>query len=58
MKGVEIQSAGLVIAGEVDVIPHPVDIHGGVDAVILEQGNGNGGDCSRLNVGVGAFQHG
>ena len=35
MQRVEVEPAGLVLTGQVDVVPDPVDIDGGVDAVVL-----------------------
>ena len=38
-------------------IPHPVEIDGGVDAVVLQQGNGHAWNGGRLHVGEALFQH-
>jgi len=53
----QIQSAGAVVGGEVDVFPDPVEIDVGVDAVVLQQGHGDSGDRRGLHVGEGPFQH-
>jgi hypothetical protein len=58
VQGGEVQAAGFILASEVDVVPDPVDIHGGVDAVILEQGYGDGGDSSGFHIGEGALENG
>ena len=55
---VQIEAAGFVVAGEVDVIPDPVDIDQGVDAVVLQQGHGDGGNGGGFDVGEGTLQHG
>ena len=53
----EIEAARFVLAREMDDIPDPVEIDGGVDAIILQQGNGDAGDRRRLHVGKRALQH-
>jgi hypothetical protein len=53
-----VETAGLVVAGEMDVFPDPVDVDGGVDAVVLQQGHGDGGNRGGLDVGEGALEHG
>ena len=40
-----------------DVIPNPVEIDGGVDAIILEQRNGHAGNRGGFHVRKRAFQH-
>ncbi len=57
MKRVEVQAARFVFAGEVDVIPDPVDIDQRVDAVVLEQGHGDSGDRGGFDVGEGALKN-
>ncbi len=53
----EIEAARLVVAGEVDVIPDPVEIDGGIDAVVLEQRHGDAGNGRGFHVGKRALQH-
>ena len=54
----EIETPGLVVAGEMEVFPDPVDVDGGVDAVVLQQGHGDRGNRGGLDVGEGALEHG
>ena len=53
----EVEAARLVIAGQVDVIPHPVEVHSGVNAVVLKQRNGDAGNRGSFHVGERTFQH-
>jgi hypothetical protein len=55
---VEVHAVGLVVAGEVDHVPDPLQIDVGVLAVILEQRDGDAGDGGGLHVGEGPLQHG
>ena len=54
----EIHPPRLVVGGEVDVVPHPVEIHRGIDAVILQQRHGDARDGGRLHIRKSALQHG
>ena len=58
MEGVDVEAAGFVVAGEVEVVPDPVDVDGGVDAVVLEEGDGDGGDGGGFDVRERAFEDG
>ena len=58
MKSVEVQAAGFVVAGEMDVIPDPVDIDEGVDAVVLQQRYSDGWNGGGFDVRESALQHG
>ena len=53
----EIEAARLVVAGEVDVIPDPVEIDGRVDAVVLEQRHRHAGNRRCFHVGKRALEH-
>ena len=46
-----------VVAGEMDVLPDPVEVHGCVNAVVLQQGDGDSGNGGRLHVRKGALEH-
>ncbi len=58
MQGIEIETTRLVIAREVDVFPDPVDIHRGVDAVVLKERNRNRRNRGRFNVRESPLQDG
>ena len=58
MEGGEIEPAGLVVGGEVDVVPDPVVIDCRIDAVVLKEGDGDGGDGGGFYVGEGALEDG
>ena len=53
----QIQPTSAIIGGEMDVFPHPVQIHVGVDAIVLEKRHGNAGNRRRFHVRKGAFQN-
>lgn len=36
MQRIEVESPGLVVARQVDVVPDPIDIDGGINAVVLQ----------------------
>ena len=57
MQAIEIEATGFVVTGEVDVFPHPVDIDGRVDAVILQKRHRDTRDRRRFNIGKGSFQN-
>ena len=40
-----------------DVIPDPIDIHIGIDAIVLQKRDGHAGDGRRFHVGERALQH-
>ena len=58
MKSGEIETTGVIVTGEVEIFPDPVDIDGRVDAVILQQRHGDRRDRRRLDVGESALKHG
>lgn len=51
LESIQIEPVALIRSGEVQRIPDPVDVNGGVDAVILEEGDGNTGNRRRLQMG-------
>ena len=53
----QIESARGVVAGQMDVLPHPIEIDGCVDAIILEQWHRNSRNGCRFHVRKGALQH-
>ena len=53
----QIEPAGLVIAGQMDVIPDPVEIDGRVDAIILQQRNRHAGNRRCFHVGKRALEN-
>ena len=56
-KGTQIQAQAFILAGQMDVIPDPIQIDRGVDAIILQQGDGDARYRSGLHVGKGALQN-
>ena len=40
-----------------DVVPHPVEIHGRINTVVLQQRHGDAGNGGGLHVGEAALQH-
>ena len=53
----QVESSGGVLAGEVDVIPDPVQVDRGVNAVVLQKRDGDTGDRGGFHVGKRAFKH-
>ena len=52
----QVHSPRPILAREMNVVPHPVDIDGGIDAIVLEQGNGHAGNGGSLHVRKGALE--
>jgi hypothetical protein len=54
---IEVQAVGLILCGQVDNIPDPVQVDGAVDAVILQEGDGDPWDGGGLHVWEAPFQY-
>jgi hypothetical protein len=52
----QVQPARAIVAGQVDVVPDPVEVDGRVDAIVLEQGHGDAGDGGGFHVRESPFQ--
>ena len=55
---VEIQTPRTIVAGEVDHVPHPLDVDRRILAVVLQQRNRDAGNGRGLHVRKGALQYG
>ena len=56
-QGGEIESARGVGAAEVNVIPHPIQIDVGIDAIVLKQRNRDAGNGSGFHIRKCALEH-
>ncbi len=52
----EVEPARLVFTGQMDVIPYPVNVHVGIDAIVLEERDGHAGNGGRFHIGKGALE--
>src|SRR5205823_3667960 len=57
-EGAQIKPSGLIITGQMDVIPDPVQIDRRIDAIILEQRDGYARNGGGFHIRKGAFQDG
>ena len=53
----KVEPGSTVLAGEVDGIPDPIDIHAGIGAAILKQRDGDTGDGSGFHIGEDPLEH-
>ena len=57
LQRMQVQSARLVVTRQMQVLPHPINVHIGIDTVVLQQGHGNGRNRRRFHIREGPLQN-